>query len=402
MEVLYISMMMPAAKANNAGAKTLYYYISNLAKMTDIHVTLIAKAKDENDDKVKIDNVDIIRVHNKPLSIFHPIRLVKDVNSKINPFHKMGRTLRYSVYESVIDEGEKLYIKPDVIICEYTQMLYLVDYLKKKYKDSKIIASEHDVSFLGYQRIAENKKGRIERIFYKKVYQKMKSDELKQLSKCDIIIPHNLKDAKLLELNGIPSDKIFPIVAFYDSFDLQRSSDEKSILFYGAMGRNENQEAVLWFVKNVMPLLAGDSVKFIIMGGNPPESITSLADGNKVIVTGFVDDLRPYFSTCMCMVVPLHLGAGIKVKVLEAMAAGIPVLTNNIGIEGIPATDGDDYFKCDTAEEYSKTIRNLMEDSEKCENVGRAAKKLILNKFDLADSYNRYLRLIYSLMKGKL
>lgn len=83
------------------------------------------------------------------------------------------------------------------------------------------------------------------------------------------------------------------------------------------MSRHENYLSALLFIDKVMPLLSELDIRFIILGSNPPQDPNE-RQNERIIVTGFVDSIVPYFEKCMCMVAPLILGAGIKVKIIEA------------------------------------------------------------------------------------
>ena len=121
------------------------------------------------------------------------------------------------------------------------------------------------------------------------------------------------------------------------------------------------------------------NLHFYIIGGNPHQSLFKY-ESERIHITGFVDSIDFYFSNCIALVVPLLLGAGIKVKVLEAMSAGVLVLTNDIGIEGIPAKDGEHYFHCESATDYKNLLNKLEIDgySEKICMIQDSCKKLII------------------------
>lgn len=119
----------------------------------------------------------------------------------------------------------------------------------------------------------------------------------------------------------------------------------------------------------------------MVIGGNPPTCLKKMAAPN-IKILGFVKNIDFYFENCICLVAPLLLGAGIKVKILEAFAAGIPVLTNQIGIEGIPAKNGIDYIHCESAEEYIKAIDNLLHFEELGNTLSHNARRLVTENFD--------------------
>lgn len=125
--------------------------------------------------------------------------------------------------------------------------------------------------------------------------------------------------------------------------DCHWNGEERSVLFFGAMARPENYLSAIWYIENVMPRIQDLKLKFVVLGSNPAEVFEKYIN-DEVIVTGFVEDVTPYFEKSLCLVAPLVLGAGIKVKILEAMSAGIPILTNAIGIEGISATTQKNMF----------------------------------------------------------
>lgn len=393
MNCLYISMMMPYKAASNGGANTLYYYISNMAKQSDMNITLIAKAQNEKEYNTTIDGVSIIPIKNAPMELTHPIRLAKDVNAKLNPFFKYGNTLRLSIYDQILKVVKDLIFKPDVIILEYTQMIFLLEKLKKIYPNARFFASEHDVSFLWYHRKYIMEENRIKKWYWKNRYFYMKQNELKNLSNMDCVFPHNIKDEKLLMNENIDSNKIHTIVPFFQRLNIERNPNNNTIIIYGAMNRPENYESAIWFIENVFTRLKDENVELLIIGGNPIDKLKSY-ENSRIKVLGFVKTLDEYFSTCTCLVAPLFLGAGIKIKVLEAMYAGVPTLTNDIGIEGIPAVRNQDYYHCDSANDYINIINSLTVDKKNTGKMSESAKNCIRNNFDVDHSFELYLKKI--------
>lgn len=383
-------MMMPMKNADNAGAKTLYYYLQKLSEQPDISVFLIAKAQNDKEFNNSIPNVTIFPVCNLKITSLSFIDLINDINSKLNPFHFLGNTVRESIYKQIINKLSQLDIVPDCVIIEFFQMLPLVDKIKNIYPSTRIISSEHDVGFLWYERNAMISKWHLGKLYKKVIANKIKNEELGQLHKCDLIMPHNYKDADLLIQNGIADNKINVLVPNYYHIECNRDSVINSIIFYGAMNRPENYESAIWFINNVFGRLSGE-FKFLIIGSNPDEKLQKY-QSDRIIITGFVENITSYFSNCLCLVAPLTLGAGIKVKVLEAMCAGVPTLTNDIGIEGIPAVNGRDYIHCVTADDYYLQIKKLALDNEYSKHISVNAKKLIADKFNMAQSFEKYLK----------
>ncbi|MBR4599387.1 MAG: glycosyltransferase, partial [Treponema sp.] len=185
----------------------------------------------------------------------------------------------------------------------------------------------------------------------------------------------------------ISPEKIKIIAPYFDDFsNVNHSFNTKNIIFYGAMSRPENYECCIWFIENVFNKLSSNFTMTII-GANPHPSLLNYKS-ERIIITGFVKDARPYFETALCSVVPLLLGAGIKIKVLESMSAGIPVLTNAIGIEGIPAKNKVDYLHCETAQDYISSITELADNYEMQKSLSENARNFISRNFNYQnDSY---------------
>ena len=133
-----------------------------------------------------------------------------------------------------------------------------------------------------------------------------------------------------------------------------------------------------------------------MIGNKPSENIKKYAS-EKVVFTGFVQDVQPYFSKAKCLAAPIQAGAGVKVKILEAMSMGIPVLTNSLGIEGIEARDGFEYLHCEEPEDYENAIRKILKGDIDTEQIAQNALRAIDKNYDLEKSFLNYSGKIYSL-----
>jgi glycosyltransferase involved in cell wall biosynthesis len=319
-----------------------------------------------------------------------------NIESKYNPFNRYANLISNTdvvkIKRKAISLKERGF-NPDYIILEWTGMVLLATLMNKIFPQSKLIASEHDVTYIGYERKCKYYKG-LKRLIWNIRLNNEKKLEIKSLSLCSIIFPHNYDNKEILISDGVLENKIKQLTPFYENMsDIKRSSNKRDLLFFGAMSREENYISAFWFIKKVMPLLDDMDVRFVVLGGNPPKLLKD-AESDRVQVTGFVMDINPYFTESLCFVAPLLLGAGIKVKVLEAMSSGIPVLTNDIGIEGIKATSGKEYIFCKSEVEYALAIRKIFEDMNFGESIGESARKLVKEKFDIKMSLTNYKKLL--------
>lgn len=405
-KILYISMCIPFDKAFHAGGKTFNYYIDSFAQDEKNEVTLIAKVLPDEEKYIETINPKIKKyLVATPKGGFRRYWCyAKSLNSKYNPCYKYGNVLTKEIYDQV---EKKLHIlkdkgyRPDVIILEWTSMLLFISRVKKYFPEGRYVASEHDVSFLGYLRKYENATN----IFDKRVkwlsYTSMKKHELCAIDECDLVVTHNHKDEKLLLENGIKADKLDVIVPYYDKFpSTKRTPNKRDIIYYGAMNRIENSASAIWFIEKVLPRLSDCNVRFIVVGNKPPKELKQL-ENERIIVTGFVEDPSAYFEQAMCLAAPLVLGAGVKVKIIESLSSGVPVLTNDIGIEGIDAENGKEYFHCTKPEEYEAVIRKLINNEVDTTLITANANKLINEEYDLMKSFKNYSRRIYDLIENR-
>ena len=400
MNLLYISDCIPHDGIRHAGGKTVNYYVTSLLENKNFNIKVVGITNEEEWKTLKkTPSIDYRPVISKGSLIKNLIRCATDCFG-ICTFRKRYDQSYYKVYHILhsLKALQKEKYAPDVIILEWTKMVLMAQSVQSLFPDARLIASEHDVSFQGAERRYFQAKG-LKRKVLKRKYERLKKRELEALKLCSIVMPQSEKDKKLLVQNSVPEQKIFVLTPYYhDMSYIKRENLNHDILFWGAMYREENFQAALWFIEQVMPLLKDTDVRFIIAGNRPPQELRDRAS-DRVLVTGFVEDESELFSHSMCFVSPLLLGAGIKVKVLEALSAGIPVLTNQIGIEGIPAVDGVSYYHCDTAEQYAEKIISLIDNRKEQDRIAEEARKFMSDTFNLDKAAGNYKKMLFGMQR---
>jgi glycosyltransferase involved in cell wall biosynthesis len=141
-------------------------------------------------------------------------------------------------------------------------------------------------------------------------------------------------------------------------------SESASIMFFGAMWRRVNEDAVLYFVKSIFPIILDKipNAIFYVVGSKPSRQIRNLGSKN-IIVTGFVESVNMYYNKCAVVVVPLRAGSGIKGKVIQALGFGRPVVSTSVGAEGILLNDANGLFIEDEPPKFAQKVVALMESS---------------------------------------
>lgn len=401
-ELLWVAYNCPVKCDLQAGSQTFQYYFRKFHEDGRFHMKLIACGKQSIQEKTEQELSDVQHTV-RYLSGSKKDRLKNPVN------WESSFNILFNRHANMIQNTEKNYIlrcagrlkskgyEPDVIILEWTNIVVLANEFKKIFPRSRIAASEHDVAYIGFRRNTEYFRG-LNKIRWKIRYARCKAAEIAALKICDIVITLNYDYRFELLEEGISERQILRFVPFFHNLaDCRWKGNSRDILFFGDMSRGENERSVFWFIDNVMPLIAEQDVRFVIMGANPSERLISKAN-QRIIVTGFVDSLNQYFERCMCFVAPLVLGAGIKIKVLEAMSSGIPVLTNHIGIEGIPAADKKEYFQCEKPEDYVRIISNMIKNKIDTKRISENAKRFIQHHFSYQKSVKDYKERVVSVI----
>lgn len=159
----------------------------------------------------------------------------------------------------------------------------------------------------------------------------------------------------------------------------------RDVLSVATMYYPPNAEAVDWFASAVFPLVheALPATRFHIVGSRPPAFIRRLAtDDSGILVPGYVADLVPLMRRCAVLVVPVLSGSGMRVKILEAFARGIPVVSTSVGVEGIDARDGQHLLVADSPEAFAGAVVRLIRDTALATRLSRAARDLVEAQYD--------------------
>jgi len=181
------------------------------------------------------------------------------------------------------------------------------------------------------------------------------------------------------------------LTALSNGVDLERFTpssepyNPSSLIFTGAMDYFANVETALYFAREIFPCIQQEipEAAFSIVGSKPAEELRRLAEQNPhIIVTGFVEQVQPYFQKAAVFVAPMRIARGIQNKILEAMAMGVPVVTTSLGFEGIPATPGEDILVEDQPEQFARQVIRLMTEPAAREMVAARARKVIETAFD--------------------
>jgi glycosyltransferase involved in cell wall biosynthesis len=192
--------------------------------------------------------------------------------------------------------------------------------------------------------------------------------------------------------NGLKRDvsqkiTVFPITV--DTSRLQpvrRQNSGFDILTLGTLHYPPNADGIRWFAREVFPLVRREvpQAHLTIVGKNPPADFVQLMkdEPEHVMVTGYVPELEPYYENSRLVVIPVRAGSGMRVRILEAFALGMPVVTTTVGLEGIDATPGEHVLVEDTAPGFASAVVKLLKDKGLADQLAERGRRLAESRYD--------------------
>jgi glycosyltransferase involved in cell wall biosynthesis/GT2 family glycosyltransferase len=170
-----------------------------------------------------------------------------------------------------------------------------------------------------------------------------------------------------------------------------------SIIFVGNFRHTPNIESVQFLARDVMPLIwqSIPDARLYLVGANPPQPVLDLAMADRILVTGWVEDMRPYVARANVYAFPIRTGVGLRNKILEAWAMAKPTVTSRLGSAGLNGVHGENIWFAESAEEFAEGICTLLQDAPLRQRIGRNARQYVEERHtwqNLADRYEEVYR----------
>lgn len=269
----------------------------------------------------------------------------------------------------------------DIILTEFASMG--VFDLKT---DAVTILDAHNVEYDNFRRMSKLKWSYLRKKFYESEFRKVKSEEIEIFNRYDAVFATSERDKNIIEGHS-KETKHFVIPNGVDTKFFSKNEQVEpgpfDIVFTGAMGYLPNQDGIMYFLDEIFPLIKKEvpQSKIYVVGSRPPEMLQKYASED-VIITGFVDDVRPYIDRSSVYVVPLNMGSGTRLKVLEAMSMKIPIVSTSIGCEGIDIEDGKNILVRNEPQEFADAVIELMKNKKLANRLVNEGYELVVNKYD--------------------
>lgn len=394
----------------DSGRKTsLYFYCKGLHEVYGYDIYLYSFLESGQSEEMVQSKPDFI----KEVRLTAPIGKGKKLANLFGKSLFCGWPFQNAIYYSGKNKKKlKKYcaeLNPDVIIVD---MIRLAPYLNAfKHMDCTKILDLDDMLSKRYARQAADKNGRgsilganaqnaskasnkvINQPFLKKVIlrsesKRTKKAELKYARLYDYVI--FVSGCETNELNKRLNRKkaaTVPLGIDYNYFGEYPSvpKEKGALAFLGNMKVSANVDSLNLIVTEVLPKLQSD-IKLYIIGRYSEELKKEFSDP-RLVFCGMVEDVRPVLGKCEVFLSPIAYGTGIKTKILEAMASGMPVVTNSVGIEGIAGKNGEHYLVSDDTATLAEYVDELLTDREKAERLALNGRLLVKEQYDWKNIY---------------
>ncbi|HEY8086369.1 MAG TPA: glycosyltransferase, partial [Polyangiaceae bacterium] len=247
---------------------------------------------------------------------------------------------------------------------------------------------EHNIEYEIARRTAEGDGSVVRRLYNTVEWRKVRREERHAWTHLDGCTVTSVRDQELL-LSDEPSARtaVVPNGVDLEHFRPRTEAEPGSplpgtLLFFGAIDYYPNTDAVLFFLEDVFPRLIGryPGLRFSVVGRQPPESVLARRCDH-VEITGLVDDVRPRIQAADVVVVPLRIGGGTRLKILEAMAMGKAVVSTTLGAEGLGVVGGRELLLADEPEAFAAQVARLLDDPLLARRIGDSARQFVASRF---------------------
>jgi glycosyltransferase involved in cell wall biosynthesis len=250
----------------------------------------------------------------------------------------------------------------------------------------RLVVDSHNIDYELARQYASSARSLAHRFYAGINWRKLRREELGTYRDADGVYLCSAEDERRV-LDVIPGARTAVIpnaadVEYYQPRPTDPPPDGRTVVFFGLLSYAPNVDGVIYFVEKIWPRIveAHPEARLKIIGGKPPPSLQLLA-GPRVALTGFVPDLRPHLAAAAAVVVPLRLGGGTRLKIVEAMAMGKAIVSTTLGAEGIKAVPGRDLLIEGQPEAFADAVNRLLGDPELAARIGRSARSLAVERY---------------------
>lgn len=388
MKILFLTQNFPYPPSNGGMLRTHHI----LAGISEKHHVDLLCFSEGSPRKVPYQNVSVHTITQPPFSRRHrTVALFRPM--PVYPLMNHTRSMIELVQHIVRTELPEVAHIDTLGMASYTTALPI-----------PTVVDVMDCISLNFQRLAAVQTNPLRRILYSVEALKIKRFERQVAARAAAVICCTRQDADCLEsvvqkdVLTIPNGVQLPATVAGLS---ARHSRHPVMVFIGILDYSANRDAIRFFGERILPLIRRflpDAIFEIVGKGKPVE----LPDMSNVSYRGYVEDLDSVYAGASLVLAPLRLGTGIKNKVLEGMAYGLPVVATSVGVEGIGGIDGRHYLVADAPEDFAAHVVKLLSDAKLASDIGTAARAYVQGRFLWCNAINQFLKVYENVTEGRI
>lgn len=271
----------------------------------------------------------------------------------------------------------------DVIVCDF--LAPAVNVPRKV--ACPTVLFQHNVEAMIWKRHFEVQSNPVKRAYLRRQWQKMRTFERLSCRRFDTVVTVSREDREMIR-REYETENVYDVPTGVDVEFFKPSgavaSEANSLVFTGSMDWLPNEDAIRYFTEQIMPLIKQkvSDVTLTVVGRNPYPGLLELSKhDDSIVVTGRVDDVRPFMEKAAVYIVPLRIGGGTRLKIFEAMAMEQAVVSTSVGAEGLPVRKDEELILADTPEAFASSVVRLLQDPGAARRLGQRAAARVRETF---------------------
>ena len=292
----------------------------------------------------------------------------------------------------------------DVVVCDFLMpAINLPERL-----DCATVLFQHNVEAMIWKRHYEVHRNPMKKGFLYGQWRKAFAFEREMCRRFDKVVAVSAEDREIMRADyGIDNLAEVPTGVDTEFFrpDSSVTREPRHLVFTGSLDWLPNDDAMRYFVNEILPLVRQQmpDVKLTVVGRNPYQGLIELSKTDPNIeVTGRVEDVRPYMDRASAYIVPIRVGSGTRLKIYEAMAMELPIVSTTVGAEGLNLVDGRELMIADTPNDFAAGVVKLLSDDEYASALGQRASELVRAKFGWSNAAQRFAEICESVQGATL
>lgn len=288
----------------------------------------------------------------------------------------------------------------DIIQCEGLSMALYLEEIKRN-TDSPVILRAHNLEHKIRKMMAADERSPIRKAYLINLSRRLLSAEKMAAADFDAVVPISEPDLKWFRETAEGKPVFLSETGAEEAVRLpEPPASSPRVGFLGSMNWHPNVEGIKWFMNNVWPCVLDKipSATLHIAGRGLQQNNNGLPHGNNIVIEGETDSARDFIASNHVIIAPLFAGSGLRIKIIEAMSAGRPVIATPVAVEGLRADDGRELAVADDPESFCSSLCSLLLDPGRREAMGEAAVALVKQRYDNAANTARLLEFYKSMV----